>query len=151
MRPASLLSLLFIFGTPVSAQDIHVQNLQPLLGDSLVNAFENITMDGIYKRPRERSGTDRFTETFLSDGTTRYREGRIFDQGEWVTSFDTICFSYEGQLGNRLSCYNVFQKDGCYYSYLKANVKDGQPININGWAAKTVVSGDDLACPDLIT
>jgi len=82
MRPASLLSLLFIFGTPVSAQDIHVQDLQPLLGDSLVNAFENITMDGIYKRPRERSGTDRFAETFLSDGTTRYREGRIFDQGE---------------------------------------------------------------------
>jgi len=37
-------------------------------------------MDGIYKRPRERSGTNEFTESFYADGTTYYREGKITDE-----------------------------------------------------------------------
>lgn len=151
MRFAGVLVLLSLTAIPAAAQNVDAGDLRQLLGDDLIGAFENITMDGIYKAPRERSGTDRFTETFLGDGTTRYREGRVFDEGEWVTSYDTICFSYEGQLGNRLSCFNVFETDGCYYSYIKADVRDGRPINANSWTAKTVIQGDDLACSDLIT
>lgn len=151
MRFARLLILSLMIGLPAAAQDIEADDLQQLLGDDLISAFENITMDGVYKSPRQRSGTDRFTETFLRDGTTRYREGPVFDEGEWVTSYDTICFSYEGALGNRLSCFNVFENGGCYYSYMKADVKNGRPMNANGWTAKTVRQGDDLACSDLIS
>jgi len=69
-----LLGLALAFtALPASAQDI--PNLDRLTGKYLYDAFIGQTMDGIYKRPRERSGTNEFTESFYADGTTYYREG----------------------------------------------------------------------------
>jgi len=52
-----ILGLVFAaIALPASAQDI--PNLDRLTGKYLYDAFVGKTMDGIYKRPRERSGTN---------------------------------------------------------------------------------------------
>ena len=92
-----LLGLAFaLIALPASAQD--VPSLDRLTGKYLYDAFIGQTMDGIYKRPRERSVTNEFTESFYADGTTYYREGKITDDGRWRIKNDIICFTYSGEL-----------------------------------------------------
>ena len=55
--------------------------LSRLYGQNLEDAYLGKTIDGIYKRPRERSGTNEFTESFYADGTTYYREGGFTQEG----------------------------------------------------------------------
>ena len=134
---------------PVSAQDI--PNLDRLKGKYLYNAFIGQTMDGIYKLPRERSGTNEFTESFYADGTTYYREGELTDDGRWRIKDDIICFSYKGDLYPGESCFVVYSSGTCLYSYNPRNVRNGKPINSNAWSAKTLIRGDVSSCDNLIS
>ena len=124
--------------------------LIPLEGSTLEAAFSGKTMDGIYKIPRERTGTNKFTETFNIDGTTEYFEGPIVDGGQWLVRGRLICFQYNGALSGGISCFNVFRSGTCLYSYNPANIdKDGYPYDDNRWSAKTITRGDISSCDDL--
>ena len=142
------LALIFI-ALPASAQDI--PNLDRLSGKYLYDAFIGKTMDGIYKLPRERSGTNEFTESFYADGTTYYREGDITDDGHWRIDRDIICFTYSGELSGNESCYVVYASGSCLYSYHPRNVRNGKPINSNAWSAKTLIRGDISTCDNLVS
>jgi len=145
-----LLGLLLAFtALPASAQDI--PNLDRLTGKYLYDAFIGQTMDGIYKRPRERSGTNEFTESFYADGTTYYREGDVTDDGRWRIKDDIICFTYEGNLSGDESCFVVYASGTCLYSYNPRNVRNGKPINSNVWSAKTLIRGDVASCDNLVS
>jgi len=133
------------------ANDITAEDLTPLIGETLTQTFEGVTMHGTYKRPRERTGTAAFTETFHEDGTTSYREGRIFDTGQWTVTEDTICFAYSGELSGGVSCYNVFKAENCYYSYIHGQLRDGYPVRPNSWSAKTIIKGEYNTCDDLVS
>lgn len=139
--------------TATFAQDLG-ENLPPLdmlSGGSLRAAFSDITVDGTYKRPRERSGTSRFTETFNADGTTVYREGDIRDTGRWVMPReDVVCFTYDGPMAGGYSCYTLFRDGTCLYAYHPSRVKNGAPIDPNAWSAKTVNKGELSTCDDLV-
>lgn len=143
----SLITILFAL--PASAQDI--PNLDRLAGKHLYGAFIGQTMDGIYKRPRERSGTNQFTESFYADGTTYYREGDVTDDGRWRIKDDIICFSYQGEMSGGESCFIVYSSGTCLYSYHPRNVRNGKPINSNAWSAKTLIRGDVSSCDNLVS
>ncbi|MEP6343664.1 MAG: hypothetical protein ABJ275_10135 [Maricaulaceae bacterium] len=126
--------------------------LTPLDGTSLEAAFSGKTMDGIYKIPRERTGTNQFTESFNADGTADYFEGPIVDTGEWRVRDRLICFRYDGALSGGVSCFNVYRTGTCLYSYNPANVgKDGYPYDENLWSVKTVTRGGISSCDDLVS
>jgi len=137
MRQFILGLALALIALPASAQDI--PNLDRLTGKHLYDAFIGQTMDGIYKQPRERSGTNEFTESFYADGTTYYREGDVTDDGLWRIKDDIICFTYKGDLAGGESCFVVYSSGTCLYSYNPRNVRNGKPINSNVWSAKTLI------------
>ena len=140
------ISILFL-SAAATAQD---GSLTPLAGQDLIAAFENKTMDGIYKTPRERTGTHKFSEVFHSDGTTDYFEGPLLDKGEWLVANRLLCFRYQGPLSGDVSCFNVFRSGTCLYAYNPSSVgRDGQPLNDNHWSVKTIASGDISSCDDL--
>lgn len=140
---------LALIALPASAQEI--PNLDRLRGKYLYDAFIGQTMDGIYKSPRERSGTNAFTESFYADGSTYYREGDVTDEGNWRISKDVICFTYSGDLSGGESCFVVYASGSCLYSYNPRNVRNGKPINSNAWSAKTLIRGDVSTCDNLIS
>ncbi len=124
----------------------------PLTGETLTKAFSGTTMDGIYKTPRQRSGTQKFTEQFNADGSTEYIEGPISDKGQWAVRGSLICFRYSGTLSGNISCFNVFKVGTCLYSYAPENIgRDGYPLNDNLWSAKTVIKGDISNCEDFVS
>jgi len=149
MKSFLLAIALTLAALPASAQEI--PNLDRLKGKHLYDAFIGQTMDGIYKRPRERSGTNEFTESFYADGSTYYREGEVTDNGKWRITSDIICFSYEGSLAGGESCFAVYSSGTCLYSYNPRNIRNGKPINSNAWSAKTLIRGDVSSCDNLIS
>ena len=145
-----ILSLALVLAAlPAAAQEI--PNLDRLTGQYLYDAFIGQTMDGIYKLPQERSGTNEFTESFYADGSTYYREGKITDEGKWRIKDDIICFGYSGELSGGESCYAVYASGSCLYSFNPRNVRNGKPINSNAWSAKTLIRGDVSTCDNLIS
>jgi len=149
MRRFLLGLTLVLAALPASAQDI--PNLDRLTGKYLYDAFIGQTMDGIYKRPRERSGTNEFTESFYADGSTYYREGKVTDDGRWRIKDDIICFNYSGELSGLESCFVVYSSGTCLYSYNPRNVRNGKPISTNAWTAKTLIRGDVSSCDNLVS
>lgn len=149
MKKILLSLIILLLALPALAQDI--PNLDRLTGNHLYDAFIGQTMDGIYKRPRERSGTNEFTESFYADGTTYYREGNVTDDGRWRIKDDIICFSYQGEMSGGESCFVVYSSGTCLYSYNPRNVRNGKPINSNAWSAKTLIRGDVSSCDNLIS
>ncbi len=134
-----------------SAQAADNGFLTPLYGQSLADAFLGKTMDGTYKKPREKSSTALFTESYYADGTTYYREGEITDEGTWTIHEDLICFEYKGELSGRKSCFNVFVSGTCLYAYHPRNVRNGKPISRNVWSVKTLTRGNISTCDDLVS
>lgn len=151
MKTIALTLALSLVPAMTHANDIATEDLTPLIGETLTQTFEGITMHGTYKLPREQTGTSAFTETFLKDGTTRYREGRITDQGEWTVTGDTICSAYSGALSGEASCFNVFKAGNCYYSYGLGQLQNGYPVFPNRWSAKTIIKGEYSTCDDLVS
>jgi len=149
MKELLLAAIMSLTALPAAAQEI--TNLDRLTGKYLYDAFIGKTMDGIYKLPRERSGTNKFTESFYADGTTFYREGDVTDEGFWRIESDIICFSYSGELSGGESCFVVYASGSCIYSYNPRNVRNGKPINTNAWSAKTLIRGDVSTCDNLIS
>ena len=149
MKKILLAVIMSLAALPAAAQEI--PNLDRLTGKYLHDAFIGKTMDGIYKLPRERSGTNEFTESFYADGTTFYREGDVTDEGLWRIESDIICFSYSGELSGGESCFVVYASGSCIYSYNPRNVRNGKPINTNAWSAKTLIRGDVSTCDNLIS
>ena len=148
----SLSALTSLFPQSIAkAQDSTRQSfLMPLEGSTLKEAFHGKTMDGIYKIPRQRTGTHKFTESFNTDGTADYFEGPIVDKGQWQVRGTLICFRYEGALAGGVSCFNVYRSGTCLYSYNPANIgDDGYPYDDNLWSVKTITRGDISTCDDL--
>jgi hypothetical protein len=113
-------------------------------------------MDGIYKQVRQRSGTARFTESFLPSGETLYQEGKVTEKGRWNLAgppgFEKIiCFRYEGSMAGPESCFTVFKNGTCLYSYAPSLVRGGQPLDSNRWSAKTIIRGEISSCDDLVS
>ncbi|MDB2437510.1 hypothetical protein N9W89_02230 [Hellea sp.] len=149
MKKLLLIVMLTLTALPAAAQD--VPDLDRLTGDYLYDAFIGQTMDGIYKLPRQRSGTNEFTESFYADGTTFYREGELTDDGRWRIESDIICFSYSGDMSGGESCFVVYASGSCIYSYNPRNIRNGRPINSNAWSAKTLIRGDVSTCDNLVS
>ena len=143
---ALLFSLWFVM--PAYAQ----VDLIPLEGESLRNAHAGRTLEGIYKVPRQRTGTDLFTETFNTDGTTEYREGSITDTGYWTVSDKLLCFRYLGPLAGGTDCFVIFQSCTCYYAYTPRELgRDEMPRDPNRWTVKAIFRGDISTCDDLVS
>lgn len=140
---------------PTSATAQILPDLHRLTGENLKNAYLGQTIDGIYKRPRERSGTNAFTESFYSDGTTYYREGDFTQEGHWyIENNDTVCFTYLDEAPIPLiipHCFAVFESGTCQYAYALNNVRNGKPIHPNAWTAKTLIQGDISTCDNLVS
>ena len=147
-----LLTLVFaLCAVPAQAQ-LSADDLKPLTGKALFEGFNDKTMDGVYKNPRQVSGTNKFTETFHADGNTTYREGWVEDKGMWSTDDTQICFAYTGALAGNISCFQVFQIGTCLYSYNPQAINEkGRPINANLWSVKTVTRGDLSTCDNLVS
>lgn len=126
------------------------RDLERLNGETLREAFSGRTMDGTYKLPLKRSGTNYFTETFTEDGRTIYKEGQMRDTGQWVIVDDAnICFRYTGPMAGSISCFAVFRDGSCLYSYDPGNIVRGKPTDPNLWSAKTATRGELSGCDDL--
>ena len=155
MRSRSLIitssAILLCLSPVIAAQDASLSSpLIPLKGAALTETFDGKTMDGIYKVARERSGTNKFTESFNSDGTTEYFEGPLVDKGQWIVRGSLLCFRYDGALSGGISCFNVYKAGTCIYSYNPANIgTNGFPINDNLWSVKIITRGDISTCDDL--
>ncbi len=146
-----ILFIAIIFNLSASARDINNDVMEPVLGQELYTAFAGVTLYGIYKRPRERSGTHQFTEIFNTDGTTEYTEGALKDSGKWVTSNDTICFTYIGEFMGPKSCFKVFRLGTCLYSYDPRVISGGKPIVNNAWSVKAKTDQSIANCEDLVS
>ncbi len=143
---------------PASAQQkpkvdngIIAHALERLLDDDMQNAFSGRRMEGVYKNPRQSSGTQFFTEDFNADGTTRYYEGVLVDNGLWSTEGDQLCFGYTGPLAGNLSCFAVYRLGTCYYSYNPAEIFNGKPLIPNAWSVKSKLDNDLSTCEDLMS
>jgi len=149
-----ILGLAFAVRIP-SAQAQIWPDLDRLVGKNLEDSYLGQTIDGIYKRPRERSGTNEFTESFYADGTTYYREGEFTQEGKWyIENGDTVCFTYddEGTLSTVIPhCFAIFESGTCQYASALNNMRNGKPIHPNAWTAKTLIQGDISTCDNLIS
>lgn len=155
---ALLVSSAELFSAPLAHAQIAAEpekkasDLSRLIGANLQAAFLGKTMDGIYKTPRQRTGTNIFTERFNPDGSTAYREGDVRDIGRWAVNGGIICFLYQGALSGEPSCFTVYESGTCLYSYNPANIgRDGYPLDDNLWSAKTIIRGDISTCDDLLS
>jgi hypothetical protein len=146
----SLALCAFLFCSVAAAQSMP-DTVEPVLGQDLFKAFNGQTMDGIYKGARETSGTNKFTETFNTDGSTIYKEGPIKDKGRWAVTGKSVCFRYLGPLAGGISCFRVFKSGTCYYSYAPGNVIGDRPIDTNLWSVKTILRGDVSTCDNLVS
>jgi len=140
---------------PAMAQAQIIPDLDRLMGKNLEESYLGQTIDGIYKRPRERSGTHEFTESFYADGTTYYREGDFTQEGRWyIENRNTVCFTYQGEgpvPEATPHCFAIFESGTCQYAYAINNMRNGKPIHPNAWTAKTLIQGDISTCDNLIS
>jgi len=140
---------------PAMAQSQIIPDLDRLTGKNLEDSYLGQTIDGIYKRPRERSGTHEFTESFYADGTTYYREGDFTQEGRWyIENRNTVCFTYQGEdpASKAIAhCFAIFESGTCQYAYALNNMRNGKPIHPNAWTAKTLIQGDISTCDNLIS
>lgn len=134
-----------------SDRSIQSEDLTPMSGADMNRAFRGQIMQGVYKNPRARSGTQFFTESFNRDGTTDYKEGTLTDRAQWRTSGDQLCFDYQGEMAGPPSCFSVFQLGSCYYSYNPEEVFYGKPLLPNRWSVKSKLSGALSTCEDLMS
>jgi len=130
---------------------INAQDLERLSDLDMQRAFSGRTMHGVYKNPRERSGSQFFSEDFLKDGSTLYKEGDISDTGMWSTRNDRLCFDYSGPLSGNISCFAVYRIGTCYYSYSTNEILNGKPLIPNAWSVKSKLDGDLSTCEDLMS
>ena len=148
-------TLIVFFGAPISTSAQLLPDLDRLTGETLFDSYHGQTIDGIYKRPRERSGTNAFTESFYADGTTYYREGDFTQEGRWfIENSDTVCFTYEDEgpiSASNKHCFAIFESGTCQYAYALNNMRNGKPIHPNAWTAKTLIHGDISTCDNLIS
>lgn len=150
MRAVLLSLVLSLLAGTASAQDI--PDLNRLLGQELAESFLGQTMDGIYKNPRERSGTNQFTESFYADGTTYYREGKFTQEGLWeIRDGQFACFTYPEENPDTEHCFAIYESGTCQYAYARRNVRNGKPIHPNAWTAKTLKWGDVSTCDNLVS
>ena len=151
---AYILGLVFLLN-PMMAYGQIIPDLDRLVGKNLEDAYLGQTIDGIYKRPRERSGTHEFTESFYADGTTYYREASFTQEGRWyIENRNTVCFTYENEgpvSTTTPHCFAIYESGTCQYAYAINNVRNGKPIHPNAWTAKTLIQGDISTCDNLIS
>jgi len=156
LKPDIQAAVLFVFLTAsTSANAQLLPDLDRLTGKNLLDSYHGQNIDGIYKSPRERSGTNAFTESFYADGTTYYREGKFTQEGKWfIENEDTVCFTYddEGAISAEFKhCFAIFESGTCQYAYALNNMRNGKPIHPNAWTAKTLIHGDISTCDNLIS
>ena len=147
------LAMLLWLAAPLTASAQILPDLDRLEGKNLYDSYAGKTIDGIYKRPRERSGTHQFTESFKADGTTFYREGEFTQKGRWfIENGDVVCFTYnENGATTAKHCFAIFESGTCQYAYSLNNMRNGKPIHSNAWTAKTLAHGEISSCNNLIS
>ena len=126
--------------TPVSAQEFH----KLLPGKTLI---------GEYRFLRERSKTFNFSETHYGNGTTDYREGPIRSKGIWYTlGKNKICYKYpdDPDMGHEISCFWVYDQNGCYYGYGFDSMTLNGPKRFEDWTARWVVKGSGKSCDEVV-
>ena len=137
---------------PVIESDNYIngQELIPLTGETLKQAFAGKTHFGTYKEKRERTGTNQFSETTHADGTTDYKEGDMELKGIWRVMKDRICYKYDGNQVSGVHCFRIYEVGTCFYGYNPAVTTRKGPINANYWSVKSLQKGDISTCDDLI-
>ena len=126
--------------TPLSAEDYH----RLLPGHTLI---------GEYRFLRERTKTFNFTEAHHADGTTDYREGPIRAKGVWYTlGKHKVCYKYPNQpdMGDGISCFWVYNQNGCYYGYSFDSMTLHGPRRFEDWTARWVIKGSGKSCDEAI-
>ena len=129
---------------------INGQELIPLTGEALKQAFADKTHFGTYKEKRERTGTNQFRETTHADGTTDYKEGDMELEGIWKVLKDRICYKYQSDQVSGVHCFRIYEVGTCFYGYNPAVTTKKGPINANYWSVKSLHKGDISTCDDLI-
>ena len=107
------------------------------------------TLLGEYRYMRERSKTYNFRETHHANGTTDYIEGPIKSKGKWYTlSTHKICYTYpdDPDMGGNISCFWVYNNDGCYYGYSRREMTLKGPRSYNDWSARWIIKGSGKSC-----
>jgi hypothetical protein len=90
-----------------------------LKADAITGLVKGATFDGNY-----RDGGF-FTETYATDGTIRYADGRGTDMGTWSVDRDMFCTFYEGQDG---ACFYVEQESANCFRFFEPKVEGSGDI-----------------------
>lgn len=124
---------------------------QPLTVQQMNELLPGQTIKGEYRILRERSQTFNFREVHYADGTTKYIEGAITENGKWYTLGERkVCYSYPENPKMLTSCFWVYKSSGaqdeCYYGYGLNTMTPKGPNSFDDWTARWVVEGKGGSC-----
>lgn len=96
-----------------------------VFGKDMIAAYENKTMEGVYKEYALDVAAGRppttFTETHHDNATTTYNhrapEQEYTVKGIYTVQKDTICYYYNNPQVSGKYCFFVFINDSCYFHF----------------------------------
>lgn len=129
-----LAALVLIPPLPAGAGDQH------MVGYEIRQAFDGITLDGVY-----RDGLF-FSETYFEDGLIRYHDTHGSDSGEWTVEDDTFCTFYQRLSG---ACFFV-ERDGenCFTFFVAVPDDDGRLEPEAEWTSRGWNRSMDSTCTE---
>ena len=148
MAASGLISL-----SAMAAPDDVQPRFQPMTKQDYEHLLPDQTLIGEYRFLRERSKTYNFTEKHNADGTTDYHEGPIHANGVWYTlGRHKICYKYPNspEMGQGISCFWVYNQEGCYYGYGFNNMTLHGPRKLEDWSARWILKGSGKSCDEAI-
>lgn len=128
---------------------------QQVFGEGMLKAYENKTMEGVYKEFAADVAAGRrpvtFTETHHDNATTTY-EHRTQDEtytikGIYTVQKDTICYHYNspGRVVGSF-CFYVFLQESCYFHFY---ANEGIPTTLeefDNWSSMAYAKEDAGTC-----
>ena len=150
MKYLFLLTLAVFCMVPPSA--IAKDKGEALTAKQMNKIFIGETLIGEYRFNMGVTDAPNFTEEFLTNGTTLYREGPIDIKGRWKTYDKTICYTYgqKSPIGGGLNCFWVRESNGCFYGYAYPETPD-KPEFYDDWLTRSVIKGSGNSCGEPIS
>ena len=133
-------------------------SFRQLLGEEMMAAYQNKTLEGIYASYVQAMKNDEepvtFTEFHHDNATTTYEHRGLTSfktTGVYIVRKDRMCYMYNdpGNVVGRF-CFYVFEQDNCYYHF---SVQEPLPVkakDFDNWTSMAYRHEDaDTCLPDI--
>lgn len=155
---ATIAVSLYAFAEPEKTETDNNFGFQQLIGEEMLQAYENKTMEGIYNSYAYEIANnippETFTETHHDNATSTYThrgESYFTTTGVYTVKREQMCYFYNDPptIVGRY-CFYVYRSDNCYYHFSADEPKPTSREDFENWTSMAYRREDANNClPDI--